>query len=68
MKPTQQTIRLDLTDEEQKVHKMLSNEPIHIDILSDKSGIGITRLLGLLLLLELKGAISQIGGKQFVLS
>ena len=66
--PVQQKINLDLTNEEQKVFKHLSNDPIHIDLLSEKSGIGVTSLLGLLLSLELKNAIMQIGGKQFVVS
>ncbi len=66
--PIQQTIKLDLTTEEQNVIKFLSNDPIHIDLLSEKSGIGVTSLLGILLSMELKGAIQQIGGKQFVVS
>ena len=66
--PTQQKIILDLTNEEQSVYKNLSHEPIHIDLLSEKSGIGVTSLLGILLSLELKGAILQIGGKQFIVS
>lgn len=66
--PIQQSIKLDLTNEEQKVFKHLSNDPIHIDLLSEKSGIGVTSLLGILLSLELKGAITQISGKQFVIS
>ncbi|MBU0528359.1 DNA-processing protein DprA [bacterium] len=66
--PVQQKILLDLTNEEQNVLKYLSNDPIHIDLLSEKSGIGVTSLLGILLSLELKGAIMQIGGKQFVIS
>lgn len=53
---------------ENTLFKHLSNDPIHIDLLSEKSGIGVTTLLGLLLSLELKGAIMQIGGKQFVIS
>ena len=66
--PIQQNIILDLTNEEQKVFKYLSNEPIHIDLLTEKSRIGFTSLLGTLLSLELKGAIMQIDGKQFVVS
>jgi len=66
--PVQQNIILDLTNEEQNIFKYLSNDPIHIDLLSEKSGIGVTSLLGILLSLELKGAIMQIGGKQFVVS
>jgi DNA processing protein len=66
--PTQQKIILDLTNEEQSVFKNLSLEPIHIDLLSEKTGIGVTSLLGILLSLELKGAILQIGGEQFIVS
>ena len=66
--PIQQNIILDLTNEEQKVFKYLSNDPIHIDLLNEKSGISVTSLLGVLLSLELKGAIMQIGEKQFVVS
>ena len=66
--PTQQKIILDLTNEEQSVFKNLSNDPIHIDLLSEKTGIGVTSLLGILLSLELKGAILQIGGKRFIVS
>ena len=39
-----------------------------LDLLSEKSEIGVTSLLGILLSLELKGAIMQIGGKQFVIA
>jgi len=66
--PIQQNIILDLTNEEQKVFTYLSNDLIHIDLLSEKSGIGVASLQGVLLSLELKGAIMQIGGKQFVVS
>jgi len=39
-----------------------------MDLLSERSGVGVTSLLGVLPSLELKGAIMQIGGKQFVVS
>ena len=39
-----------------------------MDLLSEKSGVGITSLIGVLLSLELKGAIMQIGEEQFVIS
>ncbi len=66
--PIQQNIILDLTNEEQKVFTYLSNDLIHIDLLSEKSEIGVASLQGVLLSLELKGAIMQIGGKKFVVS
>ena len=66
--PIQQNIILDLTNEEQKVFTYLSNDLIHRDLLNEKSGIGVASLQGVLLSLEIKGAIMQIGGKQFVVS
>ena len=48
---------------------MNSNQIIAIfNLLSEKTRIGVTSLLGILLSLELKGAIIQIGGKQFIVS
>ena len=46
----------------------LSNDRIHVDLLSKNLWISVTSLLGILLSLEFKGAIRQIGGKQFVVS
>ncbi len=62
LEPIQQAIRLDLSDEERKIMTLMSHNPIHIDELSVKSEKGITALLALLLSLELKGAVLQIGG------
>jgi len=66
--PSQQKISLELTNEERSIIQYISNEPIHIDILNGKIDIGITKLLGILLELELKGVITQVSGKQFVLA
>lgn len=68
LEPVQQAIRLELSDEERKIMVHMSHNPIHIDDLSVKTEKGITTLLALLLSLELKGAVVQIGGKQFVLA
>ena len=62
----QESINLELSDEEREVYKLLTNEPVHIDSLKEESEKSVTQLLNVLLSLELKGAIVQIGGKQFV--
>lgn len=62
----QESINFDLSDEERKIYDLLANDPIHIDSLQEISGRSITHLLNILLSLELKGAIVQIVGKQFV--
>jgi len=66
IKPRQNELKLDLTNEEREIYKLLSDEPMHIDIINGVSRKGITSLLNILLSLELKGAIVQVGGKQFV--
>jgi len=58
---------LNLTPEEAQVFEMLDPYPIHIDELSRKLNMGIGRLSGILLNLELKGAVSQRPGKYFLL-
>ncbi len=55
----------DLTGEEARVFDMLEPYPIHIDELSRKVNMPIGRLSGILLNLELKGAVSQSPGKYF---
>ena len=45
---------------------MLEHNPIHIDELVDKSEKDLTLILTILMSLELKGAVFQLSGKQFV--
>lgn len=65
VEPRQNELKLDLTNEEQDIYQVLTDEPMHIDLINEISGKGITSLLNILLSLELKGAIVQVGGKQF---
>ena len=55
-----------LTDDERKVYKNLSDEPIHLDEIMEKSGIEHAKASKVLLNLELKKLIAQLPGKQFV--
>ncbi len=64
----QQELKLDLTNEEREVYDCLSHEPIHIDDLTERTGLEITTLLTILLQLELKQFIVQLSGKNFVLA
>jgi DNA processing protein len=61
-------IRIELTDEEEKICNLLSGEPKQIDIISRESGLPASKVLGILLGLELKGAVKQTTGKRFYLS
>ena len=55
-----------LTDDERKVYKLLSDEPVYIDDLSEKSGLGQAKVSKVLLNLELKKLIKELPGKQYV--
>ena len=55
-----------LSDEEQKIYKLLSAEPAHIDRIAKESELSTPLALSLLLSLELKGFVRQISGKNFI--
>jgi DNA processing protein len=64
-KPYQEEIPL-LSDEEDGILQLLSHNPLHIDEISRLSQMEVRRVSTILLELELKGVISQLGGKMFV--
>jgi DNA processing protein len=57
---------VDLGPEEKALYECVSIEPLHVDLLASKSGMTISRALSLLLELELKGAVKQVGGMRYV--
>ena len=57
-----------LDPEQAELFDIMGEEPVHIDILSRRSGLGVPRLLGVLLAMELNGAVTQMSGKMFVKS
>lgn len=52
--------------EEKKILDCLSGEPIHIDEISQKTGIDIALLGSLLIKMEIEGVISNIGGGKYI--
>jgi DNA processing protein len=54
-----------LTIFEQKILDLLSSEPSHIDVVSERSGLSIPDTLVNLLSLEFKGIVRQLAGKMF---
>lgn len=56
-----------LSEEESRICSMLTREPMHIDILSRESKLPVNKILDLMLLLEIKGIVSQSSGKRFYL-
>jgi DNA processing protein len=55
-----------LTDDERRIYKDLSDEPMHVDEILEKAGIERAKASKVLLNLELKKLITQLPGKQFV--
>jgi DNA processing protein len=61
-------VKIEITEEEMGLCKYLSGEPKQIDAISRESGLSASKILGILLGLELKGAVKQISGKRFYLA
>ncbi len=55
-----------LAPEEEAVLGHITNEPKHIDVIMNESGMAAGRLSGVLTALELKGLVKQFPGKYFV--
>ncbi|MDP3804364.1 MAG: DNA-processing protein DprA, partial [Candidatus Omnitrophota bacterium] len=55
-----------LTEDERKVYKILSDEPLYIDEVLAETGISAQKVAKVLLNLELKALIKELPGKQFV--
>lgn len=60
--------KAELSTQEQAVVVHLDDEPKHVDIIAASSGLPLARLLAILMQLELKGAVRQLPGKQFIIS
>ncbi len=57
---------VDLSRHEEQIYNLLTNEPMHIDLISAKGGLPVSQALSVLLSLELKNLVKQIVGKNFI--
>ena len=55
-----------LTAFEQRIYDVLTAEPMHIDVLSEATGLAASDILVNLLSLEFKGLARQMAGKMFL--
>lgn len=62
------TPTLDLNMFEDKIYKLLSDEPKHIDLIVTESGINSSECLVHLLSLEFRDIVKQLPGKNFILN
>lgn len=65
---TKEKVNVNLTDEEKILCSYLSGEPKHVDLISREAKLNSSKVLSLLLELELKGLVKQIPGKRFYLA
>lgn len=54
--------------EEEIILKILTKEPLHIDKIAEFSKLKINVLSGLLVIMEMKGMVRDLGGKNYVLA
>lgn len=57
---------IELYGREREVHDLLSAEPIHFDVLCEKTGIPVGELSAALTMLELAGLVTRLAGDQFI--
>lgn len=55
-----------LSKDENQILKILSNEPMHIDLIAKKTDTSTSHSLSVLLSLELKNLVRQMAGKNFI--
>ncbi|OIO36207.1 MAG: DNA protecting protein DprA [Candidatus Omnitrophica bacterium CG1_02_46_14] len=58
--------KMNLSPEEEKLYSLLDNEPLQIDTLIEQSGLTISRTMSSLMSLEMKGAVKELPGKNFI--
>ena len=56
------------SENEAKLLKLLSADPVHIDDLGRETGLPIATVSSTLALMELKGMVRQIGGMNYVIA
>jgi DNA processing protein len=57
---------LDLSLEEEKVFKLLSHEPLHVDKIIKEARLETSSANSILSLLEIKGLIRNVGGMHYI--
>ncbi|HBI34165.1 MAG TPA: DNA-protecting protein DprA [Candidatus Moranbacteria bacterium] len=56
----------DLTDDEKIVHTVLSHESLHIDRISKLTKLETSTISSILAMMEIKGAIKNVGGQNYI--
>ncbi|KKQ52766.1 MAG: protecting protein DprA protein [Parcubacteria group bacterium GW2011_GWD2_38_11] len=62
----EKTANLKLTDDEKKVYTVLSHESLHIDRISKLTKLETSTISSILAMMEIKGAIKNVGGQNYI--
>ncbi len=65
---TENRVSPDLEDDEKKVYDILSSDPCQIDVICSRTNMPASKVSSILMMLEIKGVVKQLPGKQFVRS
>jgi DNA processing protein len=60
-------VKIEVNDEEKRLCDILTGEPMHVDVIARSLSVSPSKVLALLLSLELKGVARQAEGKRFYL-
>ena len=61
-----ETVILELTEDEKKVYAVLSHESLHIDRITKLTKLETSTISSVLAILEIKGAIKNVGGQNYI--
>ncbi len=64
--PERPAVMPQLAPDEAAVYGNVSLEPVHVDVIAEKTGFPVSRILSLLLDMELKGLVRQISGMKYI--
>ena len=56
----------ELAGDERKVYELLSSDPCHVDVICNRADMPASKVSSILMMLEVKGLVEQLPGKQFV--
>lgn len=62
----QEAINISLSEDEKKVRSILSHEGLHIDRITKLTKLDTSTISSLLAMLEIKGAIKNVGGQNYI--
>ncbi len=64
--PGKAAVMPSLAPDEMSVYGQISLEPVHVDVIAEKTGFPVSRILSMLLDMELRGLVRQISGMNYI--